>query len=102
MCIRDRHLKANSPCSSARSAYVVLGRFADSHPVSYTHLRAYETPDQDVIILLLLIRRRQPKSTLSSSSASSDVYKRQAPKSKFSMLSCQISVRSSTLICGRP
>src|SRR5678815_3045961 len=58
-------------------------------PVSYTHLRAHETPEHLVCRLLLekkkkklffffLMIRRPPRSTLDRSSAASDVYKRQA------------------------
>src|SRR5678816_4327159 len=62
--------------------------------VSYTHLRAHETPEHLVCRLLLekkkkklfyvyfffffLMIRRPPRSTLDRSSAASDVYKRQA------------------------
>src|SRR5678816_2851130 len=54
--------------------------------VSYTHLRAHETPEYLVCRLLLvyinnfffLMIRRPPRSTLDRSSAASDVYKRQA------------------------
>src|SRR5678816_3332547 len=54
-------------------------------PVSYTHLRAHETPEHLVcrfllekkIIVFFLMIRRPPKSTLDRSSAASDVYKRQ-------------------------
>src|SRR5678816_669805 len=56
-------------------------------PVSYTHLRAHETPEHLVCRLLLekknifffffLMIRRPPRSTLDRSSAASDVYKRQ-------------------------
>src|SRR5665254_22013 len=42
-------------------------------PVSYTHLRAHETPEHLVCRLL----RRTPRSTRVRSSAASDVYKRQ-------------------------
>src|SRR5678815_3132838 len=54
--------------------------------VSYTHLRAHETPEHLVCRLLLekkkfffffLMIRRPPRSTLDRSSAASDVYKRQ-------------------------
>src|SRR5678816_645937 len=58
-----------------------------SEPVSYTHLRAHETPEHLVCRLLLekkkyidlffLMIRRPPRSTLDRSSAASDVYKRQ-------------------------
>src|SRR5678816_4310369 len=55
--------------------------------VSYTHLRAHETPEHLVCRLLLekkkfffffLMIRRPPRSTLDRSSAASDVYKRQS------------------------
>src|SRR5678816_2116273 len=59
----------------------------DIVPVSYTHLRAHETPEHLVCRLLLekkkffffffLMIRRPPRSTLDRSSAASDVYKRQ-------------------------
>ena len=49
--------------------------------VSYTHLRAHETPEHLVCRLLLekifLMIRRPPRSTRVRSSAASDVYKRQ-------------------------
>ena len=52
-------------------------------PVSYTHLRAHETPEHLVCRLLLekifLMIRRPPRSTRVRSSAASDVYKRQCP-----------------------
>src|SRR5678816_3137979 len=53
-------------------------------PVSYTHLRAHETPEHLVCRLLLekkkfifIMIRQPPRSTLDRSSAASDVYKRQ-------------------------
>src|SRR5678816_2611127 len=58
-------------------------------PVSYTHLRAHETPEHLVCRLLLekknfffffLMIRRPPRSTLDRSSAASDVYKRQGAR----------------------
>src|SRR5665254_20989 len=45
--------------------------------VSYTHLRAHETPEHLVCRLLLIMIRRPPRSTRVRSSAASDVYKRQ-------------------------
>src|SRR5678816_2734799 len=63
-------------------------RFVTDIAVSYTHLRAHETPEHLVCRLLLekkkknfsfffLMIRRPPRSTLDRSSAASDVYKRQ-------------------------
>src|SRR5665254_19843 len=50
---------------------------AASRAVSYTHLRAHETPEHLVCRLLLEKKRRPPRSTRVRSSAASDVYKRQ-------------------------
>src|SRR5678815_3424315 len=66
-------------------------------PVSYTHLRAHETPEHLVCRLLLekkkkffffffLMIRRPPRSTLDRSSAASDVYKRQGYDHEFHLL----------------
>src|SRR5678815_2449890 len=90
MCIRDS-------TSRGLAALDVLAALAESaavnnytKPVSYTHLRAHETPEHLVCRLLLekkkkkknfffffLMIRRPPRSTLDRSSAASDVYKRQ-------------------------
>ena len=85
MCIRDSGYK--SYCrehgfykEGAPSVALVSGMTSPS--VSYTHLRAHETPEHLVCRLLLekifLMIRRPPRSTRVRSSAASDVYKRQA------------------------
>src|SRR5678816_1279400 len=66
--------------------------FNTRESVSYTHLRAHETPEHLVCRLLLekkkniffffLMIRRPPRSTLDRSSAASDVYKRQTYRSE--------------------
>src|SRR5674536_297399 len=105
MCIRDRESRPRSfmALRFMRNSYLEIIFYTRSmSPVSYTHLRAHETPEHLVCRLLLekkkkntptkyfisfvflfffffffLMIRRPPRSTLSSSSAASDVYKRQ-------------------------
>src|SRR5665254_15603 len=74
MCIRDRAWGRFSPQSRPKKQLIRLRlrqcarRWAQ--PVSYTHLRAHETPEHLVCRLLIPTRVR--------SSAASDVYKRQS------------------------
>src|SRR5678815_2697319 len=108
MCIRDRSCSSRRrrSCRCTSSGPSTRSRTWRS-PVSYTHLRAHETPEHLVCRLLLekkkghnylmkfiifsiyyivfniyyffffLMIRRPPRSTLDRSSAASDVYKRQ-------------------------
>src|SRR5678816_3936828 len=108
MCIRDRtsmKKKPDAPLRRRRRPVETIPG-AGRRPVSYTHLRAHETPEHLVCRLLLeknneragkladatasglmalrpplivffLMIRRPPRSTLDRSSAASDVYKRQ-------------------------
>src|SRR5678816_867723 len=73
MCIRDSiqagPLGGGSPSLVALSHCICIA-FIVLSTVSYTHLRAHETPEH-------LGRRLPPRSTLDRSSAASDVYKRQ-------------------------
>src|SRR5678816_4360080 len=89
MCIRD----SSDPHQRGYSLLEVWRTFTGRkhtgpEAVSYTHLRAHETPEHLVCRLLLekkkknfffffLMIRRPPRSTLDRSSAASDVYKRQ-------------------------
>src|SRR5678815_3916211 len=103
MCIRDRsHAHGAERLSvfparyeTPQSLFHGSGRSRLYCSVSYTHLRAHETPEHLVCRLLLekkkkkkifffffLMIRRPPRSTLDRSSAASDVYKRQ-PQSLF-------------------
>src|SRR5678815_5018021 len=78
-----------SPADAAWMAAFSASTLVCSVTVSYTHLRAHETPEHLVCRLLLekkkkkntffffLMIRRPPRSTLDRSSAASDVYKRQ-------------------------
>src|SRR5678815_4106095 len=99
MCIRDRTRRFGSKVALDRVNLSVPGGCVvalvgengagKTTPVSYTHLRAHETPEHLVCRLLLekkkkklilfffLMIRRPPRSTLDRSSAASDVYKRQ-------------------------
>src|SRR5678816_4405280 len=76
-----------------------------STPVSYTHLRAHETPEHLVCRLLLekkkfffLMIRRPPRSTLDRSSAASDVYKRQLLPAPDRRRACAARVQSRCLL----
>src|SRR5665254_15582 len=73
MCIRDRFLgmpiPANAIFFASLGLILKLGTKQSIVPVSYTHLRAHETPEHLVCRLLISTRVR--------SSAASDVYKRQ-------------------------
>src|SRR5678815_3124957 len=102
MCIRDRACREH-PMRLHTIQYTtrLLYRTPSPKPscsstVSYTHLRAHETPEHLVCRLLLekkkkkiffffffLMIRRPPRSTLDRSSAASDVYKRQVVPNTF-------------------
>src|SRR5678816_3426381 len=98
MCIRDRGMNYLEKFPSLNRAMPLRCELPKEVPllesVSYTHLRAHETPEHLVCRLLLekknfkknkifffffffLMIRRPPRSTLDRSSAASDVYKRQ-------------------------
>src|SRR5665254_22423 len=82
MCIRDR-----ASASVQRVTFSVrLSRNSAARrsapAVSYTHLRAHETPERLVCRLLLEKTRRPPRSTRVRSSAASDVYKRQGERER--------------------
>src|SRR5665254_16489 len=73
MCIRDRRTP-DDPHYAYKLSWLAALRAAlvddvAAGPVSYTHLRAHETPEHLVC--------RPPRSTRVRSSAASDVYKRQ-------------------------
>src|SRR5665254_20284 len=77
MCIRDRG-KREAEQRRKRSARELRKlKVVTDRSVSYTHLRAHETPEHLVCRLLLEKKRGPPRSTRVRSSAASDVYKRQ-------------------------